>query len=29
VPRGNFNFQLNSNHSQPIFFERAQASTVK
>ena len=29
VPRGNFNFQLNSNHSQPLFFERAQANTAK
>ena len=29
VPRGNFNFQLNSNHSQPMFFERAQANTAK
>ena len=29
VPRGNFNFQFNSNHSQTIVFERAQANTVK
>ena len=29
VPRGQFNFQFNSNLAQPIIFERSQANTIK